>query len=72
VVRSPEDFGTRVLVDERYTASNADELDEYSVYRTFPSEERAEMIDVGPGKLKYAMLNFSTDMDAWDGTPPEP
>jgi DNA excision repair protein ERCC-2 len=72
VVRSPEDFGTRILVDERYTASNARELDDYSVYPTFPPEEREELIDVDPGKLKYAMLNFYSDMDAWDGAPPEP
>jgi DNA excision repair protein ERCC-2 len=72
VVRSPEDFGARVLVDERYTLAGSSELGEYSVNGTFPDEERAEMIDVGPGKLKYAMLNFYADVDAWDGDPPEP
>jgi DNA excision repair protein ERCC-2 len=72
VVRSPEDFGARVLVDERYTLSGRQELGEYSVNGTFPDEERAEMIDVGPGKLKYAMLNFYTDMGAWNDDPPAP
>ena len=72
VVRSPEDFGARVLVDERYTLAGSSELGEYSVNGTFPDEERAEMIDVGPGKLRYAMLNFYADVDAWDGDPPEP
>ena len=71
VVRSPDDFGVRVLLDERYTASNAAELGDYSVRDTFPEEERREHIDVRPGKLKYAMLNFYADMDAWAGTPPE-
>ncbi|WP_255198370.1 ATP-dependent DNA helicase [Halorarius litoreus] len=72
VVRNPEDFGVRILVDERYTASNAAELGDYSVYRSFPEEERTEHIDIGPGKLKYAMLNFYSDMDAWEGEPPQP
>jgi DNA excision repair protein ERCC-2 len=72
VVRSPADFGARVLVDERYTLSGRPELGEYSVNGTFPDEERAEMIDIGPGKLKYAMLNFYADVDAWDGDPPVP
>ncbi|MEF8905500.1 MAG: ATP-dependent DNA helicase [Haloarculaceae archaeon] len=72
VVRSPEDFGARVLVDERYTLSNCDELGQYSVNGTFPDEERAEMIDIDPGKLKYAMLNFYADVGAWDGAPPAP
>ncbi|MFB6119267.1 ATP-dependent DNA helicase [Halosegnis sp.] len=72
VVRSPEDFGVRILLDERYTARNAAELGDYSVHETFPPEERREHIDVRPGKLKYAMLNFYVDMDAFDGTPPTP
>jgi DNA excision repair protein ERCC-2 len=72
VVRNPQDFGVRILVDERYTGSNAAELGDYSVFSSFPEEERAEHIDVGPGKLKYAMLNFYSDMDAWDGPPPQP
>ena len=73
VVRSPEDFGARILVDERYTASEAAELGQYSVHGTFPEEERAELIDVRPEKLKFAMLNFYGDMDAWGPEgPPAP
>jgi DNA excision repair protein ERCC-2 len=73
VVRSPEDFGARILVDERYTASEAADLGQYSVHGTFPEEERGELIDVGPGKLKFALLNFYGDMDAWGpGGPPSP
>jgi DNA excision repair protein ERCC-2 len=72
VVRSPEDFGVRVLLDERYTRRNARELGDYSVYETFPEEERREHVDVDPGKLKYAMLNFYADMDAYEGDPPSP
>jgi len=72
VVRSPDDFGVRVLLDERYTRRNVRELGDYSVYESFPPEEREEHVDVDPGKLKYAMLNFYADMDAWDGQPPDP
>jgi DNA excision repair protein ERCC-2 len=72
VVRNPQDFGVRVLLDERYTGSNAADLGDYSVYRSFPEEERSEHIDVRPDKLKYAMLNFYSDMDAWEGEPPQP
>ncbi|MFO7926217.1 MAG: ATP-dependent DNA helicase [Halobacteriota archaeon] len=72
VVRSPDDFGVRVLVDERYTSSKRHELAEYSVYPSFPPEERDEHIDIAPEKLKFAMLNFYTDVDAWDGSPPAP
>jgi DNA excision repair protein ERCC-2 len=72
VVRSPEDFGVRVLVDERYTQSERTELGDYSVYPAFPPEERTEHIDVAPEKLKFAMLNFYSDVDAWEGDPPTP
>ena len=72
VVRSPDDFGVRVLLDERYTQSKAREMGQYSVFSSFPEQERAEHIDIASQKLKYAMLNFYADMDAWDGPPPQP
>jgi DNA excision repair protein ERCC-2 len=72
VVRSPDDFGVRALVDERYARSRADDLGRYSVHDTFPEEERAELVDVAPDKLKFAMLNFYRELDAYDGAPPEP
>ncbi|MDZ7745159.1 MAG: ATP-dependent DNA helicase [Halobacteriales archaeon] len=72
VVRSPDDFGVRVLLDERYTQSKARDLGQYSVVSSFPETERSEHIDIAPQKLKYAMLNFYADMDAWDGSPPQP
>ncbi|MFP4625434.1 MAG: ATP-dependent DNA helicase [Natronomonas sp.] len=72
VVRSPADFGARILVDERYTRSNRVELGDYSVYPSFPPDEREELIDVDPSKLKFALLNFYGDLDAWAGEPPSP
>ncbi|WP_268893126.1 ATP-dependent DNA helicase [Salinirussus salinus] len=72
VVRSPEDFGVRVLLDARYTERAEVEMGEYAVRGAFPPEERAEMVDLDPGKLKFAMLNFYQDMDGYEGDPPAP
>ena len=72
VVRSPEDFGARVLLDARYTERAEIELAEYAVRGAFPAEERAEMVDVDPEKLKFGLLNFYRDMGAYEGTPPAP
>jgi DNA excision repair protein ERCC-2 len=72
VIRSPEDVGVRALIDRRYTAASRTQLADYSVNEDFPPEERAELIDVDPSKLKYAMLNFFREHQAWDGDPPAP
>ncbi|WP_089877278.1 ATP-dependent DNA helicase [Halogeometricum limi] len=71
VIRSPEDFGVRILADKRYTQASSG-MGKYGVRSTFPAEERAEIIDVSTEKLKFAMLNFYGDHDAYDGTPPRP
>jgi DNA excision repair protein ERCC-2 len=72
VLRSPEDYGVRILLDRRYTEASVREMGEYSVHESFPEEERAETVDVNPEKLRYAVHNFYTDMGAWDGDPPRP
>ncbi|WP_137284173.1 ATP-dependent DNA helicase [Halorussus salinisoli] len=72
VIRSPDDFGVRVLVDKRYTEAGRREMGKYSVRETFPAEERGEMLDIQAEKLKFAMLNFYSDQAAWDGDPPTP
>ncbi|GAA0649608.1 ATP-dependent DNA helicase [Salarchaeum japonicum] len=72
VIRSPDDFGVRALFDRRYTKASRTEMRKYSVNNAFPPEERSELIDIGPEKLKFATLNFYGDMDAWDGSPPTP
>ena len=69
VVRGPDDFGVRILADRRYTTAD---MGKYSVRHAFPTEEREELIDIDPTKLKFAMLNFYGDHDAYDGAPPEP
>jgi DNA excision repair protein ERCC-2 len=45
---------------------------DYAVRGTFPAEERAEMLDVQPDKLKFGLLNFYSDLDAYDGDSPAP
>ncbi|WP_254272769.1 ATP-dependent DNA helicase [Haloarcula marina] len=72
VVRSPDDFGARILLDQRYTERAEMEMRDYAVRGSFPPEERREMVDIGPEKLKFALLNFYQDMDAYDGPPPKP
>jgi DNA excision repair protein ERCC-2 len=72
VIRSPEDFGVRMLVDRRYTAASRTGMRKYSVNSTFPPEERAEMVDVDPEKLRFSLLNFYGDLEAYDGDPPSP
>jgi DNA excision repair protein ERCC-2 len=71
VIRSPDDVGVRVLLDKRYTTESR-EMGRYGVRDTFPPEERAELLDVEPGKLQFAMLNFFSDHDAYGGDPPAP
>jgi DNA excision repair protein ERCC-2 len=72
VVRSPEDFGARILLDGRYTEQAEIDMPDYAVRGAFPPEERAEMVDVAPEKLKFGLLNFYRDLDAYDGDPPTP
>ncbi|AXG11721.1 ATP-dependent DNA helicase [Haloplanus rubicundus] len=71
VIRSPDDFGVRILLDKRYTRAARD-MGKYGVRDSFPPEERDELIDVAPEKLKFAILNFYADLDAYDGDPPAP
>ena len=71
VIRSPEDFGVRLLVDERYTRAGRD-MGQYGVRDTFPPEERDELIDVVPGKLRYGLFNFFSDLGAYGDDPPNP
>ncbi len=72
VIRSPEDFGVRLLLDARYTERAEVENPEYAVRSAFPAQERAEIVDIDPEKLKFGLLNFYGDRDAYEGTPPQP
>ncbi|WP_255169181.1 ATP-dependent DNA helicase [Natrononativus amylolyticus] len=72
VIRSPEDVGVRALLDRRYSRRAKSDLGKYSVNGTFPHEEREELLDIDPEKLKFAMLNFYGDHDVYDGAAPQP
>ncbi len=72
VIRSPDEVGVRALLDRRYSRDAKSDLGKYSVNGTFPHEEREELIDIGPDKLKFAMLNFYGGHDEYDGEPPAP
>jgi DNA excision repair protein ERCC-2 len=72
VIRAPGEVGVRALLDRRYTAAGRESMGEYSVHDTFPPEERSELVDVAPEKLRYALLNFFGEHDAYDGDPPPP
>ncbi|ELY79306.1 helicase c2 [Natrinema pallidum DSM 3751] len=72
VIRSPEEVGVRALLDRRYSRRAKPDLGKYSVNGIFPHEEREELIDIDPEKLKFSMLNFYGGHDAYDGDPPAP
>lgn len=63
VVRSPSDYGVRILLDGRYLTDSVRRWPKYSVYRYFPEEERTEIVDVEPEKVKYSLLNFFQDLE---------
>ena len=69
VIRSPDDFGARVLIDRRYADSD---MGKYGVREAFPSDEREELVSINPDKLRFAMLNFYADRNAYRNSPPEP
>ena len=72
VIRSPEDVGVRAMLDERYAGRKKADLGKYSVNGTFPMHEREELLDIEPTKLKFAMRNFYSDQDTYEGEPPAP
>ncbi|MCE8423075.1 MAG: ATP-dependent DNA helicase [Candidatus Methanoperedens sp.] len=62
VVRSPMDYGVRVLLDGRYISTSAKRLGKYSVYNIFPEQERAEIVDVEPERVRFSLMNFFNDI----------
>ncbi|WNY25715.1 ATP-dependent DNA helicase [Methanolapillus millepedarum] len=58
VVRSPDDFGVRLLLDARFQKKSVAKLRKYSVYNNFPEEERSEIIDTDPAGLKKELETF--------------
>jgi len=62
IVRSPFDYGARILLDARYTSSSVKRWGKYSVFNIFPQEEREEIVDVAPERVKYSLMNFFNDI----------
>ena len=58
IVRSPEDFGIRILMDSRYQGSQIRKLGKFSVFEYFPPEEKKEFIDVTPKDVGSLVRNF--------------
>ena len=58
VVRSPEDYGVRILLDSRYQGSQVRKLGKFSVFDHFPPEKRKEFIDVAPGDVGSLVEDF--------------
>jgi DNA excision repair protein ERCC-2 len=69
VVRSPDDYGMRILIDRRYTKESVQDMKRYSIYMQFPEDERGEFHDIKPDKVKYSMMNFFTDIKRMDEGP---
>nr|WP_321496806.1 ATP-dependent DNA helicase [uncultured Methanolobus sp.] len=61
VVRSPVDYGVRILLDGRFTSEAPKKFGKFSVFEMFPEDERDEFIDVEPEKVKYSLMNFFQD-----------
>jgi DNA excision repair protein ERCC-2 len=62
VIRSPTDYGARILLDGRYTSASLMRLKKYSVFHAFPAGDRDEIIDVEPDNVKFSLMNFFNDM----------
>jgi DNA excision repair protein ERCC-2 len=69
VVRSPDDYGVRILIDHRYTLESVQDMKRYSIYMQFPEDERREFHDIKPDKVKFSMMNFFTDIKRMDEKP---
>jgi DNA excision repair protein ERCC-2 len=66
VVRSPDDYGLRVLIDHRFTQESIKDMGRYSINMQFPEDERREFHDIKPDKVKFSMMNFFTDIKRAD------
>jgi DNA excision repair protein ERCC-2 len=61
VVRSPEDYGARILLDGRFLTDSKQRFGKFAVFDVFPPAERNEFVDMDPEKVKYSLMNFFMD-----------
>lgn len=72
VVRSPDDYGVRILLDSRYQGSQARKLGKFSVFDYFPDEEKREFIDIAPRDVGSLVEEFFAQItDNPEKTKPE-
>ncbi len=64
VVRSPTDYGVRILLDGRFLTEAPKKFGKFSVFGVFPPDERDEFVDVEPERVKYSLKNFFQDMQS--------
>ena len=64
VVRSPEDFGVRILLDSRFQGSQMRRLGKFSVFQYFPVEERKEFIDLVPMDVENFIGDFFINIES--------
>lgn len=61
VVRSPMDYGVRILLDGRFLTDSRQRYGKFAVFEIFPPDEKEEFIDVQPEKVKFSLMNFFED-----------
>ncbi len=61
VVRSPIDYGVRILLDGRFLTDSRQRYGKFAVFELFPPDEKEEFIDVQPEKVKFSLMNFFQD-----------
>lgn len=61
VVRSPMDHGVRILLDGRFLSESRQRYGKFAVFEIFPPDEREELVDVQPEKVKFSLINFFQD-----------
>lgn len=62
IIRSPTDYGVRLLLDARYQKTSPETLGKYSVFNHFPEEEQREIIDINPKEIVPLLSNFFSGM----------
>ena len=66
VVRSPRDFGVRILLDARYQGSLQKKLGKFTVFKYFPPEESREFLDVAPAEVGPVLEDFFSNINTSD------
>ncbi|MFY1111336.1 MAG: ATP-dependent DNA helicase [Methanosarcinaceae archaeon] len=66
VVRSPRDFGVRILLDARYQGSLQKKLGKFTVFKYFPPEESREFLDVAPAEVGPVLEDFFSNIKTGD------